>query len=186
MIRDLEILKKKKKRTILWASGSHWTSLLWKTPDSVFLNNRSRSYDCAVREKALPRVRNPLVDHSKSLPLQCKPISSPVSGEMGTAAGRLLTRPLWSGAGPSLWSVYHIVRHAGQIPDKLKACYPDSHFLTVFSRFSFCCASKNFNSGDWNTKSSRLKKYLTEWLVCVLPVAPGWRRMQIWYHDNWD
>lgn len=106
MIRDLEIFFKK--RTILWASGGHWTSLL------VFLNNRSRSYDCAVREKALPQVRNPLVDHSKSLPLQCKPISSPVSGEMGTAAERLLTRPLWSGAGPSLWSVYHIARHAGQ------------------------------------------------------------------------
>lgn len=59
------------------------------------------------------------------------------------------------------------------IPDKLEACYPDSHFLTLVSRFSFCCASRDFNIGDWNTKSSGLEKYLTDWLVFFLQHQAG-------------
>lgn len=39
------------------------------------------------------------------------------SGEMGTAAGRLLT-PLVTQAGSSLLSVHPAVRHVGQSPDE--------------------------------------------------------------------
>lgn len=122
----------------------------------ALLNNRSRRCDCAVREKALPWARNPFIDQSKSLLLRCKPISSPASGEMGTAAGCLLTLPLW----PGLVRLYCPCTTLWTTLDKfLTNCWfvPQLSLPTIFSRFSFCYASRDLDSGDSDTKAPGLR-----------------------------
>lgn len=167
---------------VLWDSGDQWSPARHqKTPDSLLLNNRSWRCDCAVREKALPWVRNPFIYQSKSLPLQCKPTSSSGLRRNENSCWSSFNSPFVSQG----WSVFivrtpHCESHwtnSGQSVGLLsKLSFPN-----IFPGSPFVMQAGISILGIWTRK-------LQAWEASpgTAMVAPGWRRMKIWYHDSWD